>query len=86
VLELIKSERFQKEYMIYQERISKISNDHIKEKAEMLLKKLVAEVRTIDSQHIEMFTSNRSSSELSESRSKISEARKQLEKLLKDIN
>jgi hypothetical protein len=84
MLSLLKSEKFQNECNLYQEKISKISNEQIKEKAELLLKKLVNEVKTIDSQHQEMFTGNRPSSELADSRNKISEARKNLERLLKD--
>jgi hypothetical protein len=84
MLSLLKSEKFQNECNLYREKISKISNEQIKEKAELLLKKLITEVRAIDSHHQEMFTGNRSSSELVDSRTKIAEARKQLERLLKD--
>ena len=84
MLSLLKSEKFQNECNLYREKISKISNEQIKEKAELLLKKLVGEVKAIDSQHQEMFTSNRPGSELADGRNKIAEARKQLERLLKD--
>jgi hypothetical protein len=84
MLSLIKSEKFQKEYRMYLEKISRISNEQTQEKANLLLKKLIAEVNAIDSQHMEMFAGNRPSTELSEGRSKITEARKQLERLLKD--
>jgi hypothetical protein len=84
MLSLLQSEKFQNEYNLYREKISKISNEQIKEKAELLLKKLIAEVKAIDSQHQEMFTGNRPGSELADGRNKIAEARKHLERLLKD--
>jgi hypothetical protein len=84
MLSLLKSEKFQNECNLYREKISKISNEQVKEKAELLLKKLIAEVRAIDSHHQEMFTGNRPSSELVDSRTKIAEARKHLERLIKD--
>ena len=84
MLSLLKSEKFQNECNLYREKISKISNEQIKEKAELMLKKLVGEVKAIDSQHQEMFIGNRPSSELADGRNKIAEARKNLERLLKD--
>ena len=84
MLSLLKSKKFQNECNLYQEKISKISNEQIKEKAELLLKKLVGEVRAIDSHHQEMFTGNRPSSELADGRNRIADVRKQLERLLKD--
>jgi hypothetical protein len=81
---LFNSERFQKEYKEFQEKISKIENTTVKENATVLLKKLVAGIKSLDATHQEMFASNQPSTVLSESRSKVTDVRRQLERLLKD--
>ena len=83
MLSLLQSEKFQKEYKQYQEKISKISDTKTKEHAELLVKKLVSEIRAIDNQHTEMFASKQADTGLSESRSKIADIRKQLDRVLK---
>jgi predicted TIM-barrel fold metal-dependent hydrolase len=81
---LFNSERFQKEYKEFQEKISKIENITVKENATVLLKKLVAEIKALDTTHQEMFGSNQPSTSLGESRSRVTDVRRQLERLLKD--
>ena len=84
MLELIKSERFQEEYRIYQTRIEKIGNVDIKNQAVGLLKILVNEVKTLDNQHREMFSGNQLPTGLPDVRSGMISTRKKLDKLLKD--
>ena len=83
-ISLLNSERFQKEYKEFQEKISKIKNPTVKENATVLLKKLVAEIKSLDAKHQEMFAGNQPSTALGESRSKVTDVRKHLERLLKD--
>jgi hypothetical protein len=84
VLELIKSERFQKEYQDYYAKIEQITSSETKNQATILLKTLVNEVRKLDNQHQEMFAGNRVPMGLSDARSGIVSIRKKLDTLLKD--
>jgi hypothetical protein len=84
VLDLIKSQRFQKEYQEYHAKIEKITNVDIKNQATTLLKTLVNEVRKLDNQHQEMFNGNKAPSGLGDTRSSVVTARKKLDTLLKD--
>jgi len=86
VLELIKSQRFQTEYLNYQDKIEKITDDNIKSQAAGLLKTLVNEVKTLDSQHQEMFSGNQVPMGLGDVRGGIVSIRKKLDTLLKDWN
>ena len=47
MLELIKSQRFQAEYQMYQNKIEKISDADIKNQATILLKTLVNEIKQL---------------------------------------
>jgi hypothetical protein len=84
VLELIKSQRFQKEYQEYYAKIEQITSDDTKNQATILLKTLVNEVRKLDNQHQEMFNGNKAPSGLGDTRSSVVTARKKLDTLLKD--
>ena len=84
MLELIKSERFQEEYRVYQSRIENITNLDTKNQAMSLLKILVNEVKTLDNQHRDMFSGNQLPTGLSDVRSGLVSTRKKLDKLLKD--
>ena len=84
MLDLIKSQRFQKEYQEYHAKIEKITNVDIKNQATTLLKTLVNEVRKLDNQHQEMFNGNKAPSGLGDTRSSVVTARKKLDTLLKD--
>jgi hypothetical protein len=85
-MELIKSQRFQKEYQDYQHKIEKIENLEIKAQATLLLKKLVNEVKNLDNQHQDMFAGNKVPTGLSDVRTDIISTRKKLDVLLKDYN
>ena len=84
MLELIKSQKFQEEYQGYQARIEKIASGNVKNQATALLKSLVNEVKSLDAQHQEMFTSNQVPMRLDEIRNGIGGIRKKLDTLLKD--
>jgi len=84
VLELIKSQRFQKEYQEYYAKIEQITSDDTKNQATILLKTLVNEERKLDNQHQEMFNGNKAPSGLGDTRSSVVTARKKLDTLLKD--
>jgi hypothetical protein len=85
-MQVIKSQRFQKEYKDYQHKIEKIENLEIKSQATLLLKKLVNEVKNLDNQHQDMFAGNKVPTGLSDVRTDIINTRKKLDVLLKDYN
>jgi hypothetical protein len=84
MLELIKSQRFQEEYQMYQTKIEKISNEDIKNQATVLLKTLVNEIKKLDSQHQDMFSGNQIPMGLGDVRSNITSIRKKIDRLCKD--
>ena len=84
MLELIKSQRFQKEYQEYHAKIEQITSSDTKNQATVLLKTLVNEVRKLDNQHQEMFAGNQVPMGLNDARSGIVGIRKKLDTLLKD--
>jgi phage shock protein A len=84
MLSILKSERFQKEYQEYQDKIEKITDDTVRAQANGLLKSLVNEIQKLDNQHQDMFSAkNNSSSDISDIRNSITELRKNLQSLLK---
>lgn len=80
-----KSEIFKKEFDDFKNRISKISNEKIKEDLTIKLNQLLKEVRALDAQHQEMFVNKQVSVFVPEMRSKISEIRKYIDTKLKNI-
>lgn len=84
MLELIKSQRFQAEYQTYQTKISKIVDEDVRNRATVLLKTLVNEIKKLDSQHQDMFAGNQIPLGLGDIRSNIVTIRKNIDKLCKD--
>lgn len=84
MLEILKSERFQEEYTLYQSRINKITNQEIKSQAEVLLKRLVNEVKKLDSQHQDMFSGNQLPTALGDVKGNISTLRKKIDTMVRD--
>jgi hypothetical protein len=84
MLELIKSQRFQEEYQTYQTKIENIPNIEIQNKATLLLKTLVNEIKKLDNQHQDMFSGNKMPMGLNDVRSNVVTIRKQLDTLFKD--
>jgi ElaB/YqjD/DUF883 family membrane-anchored ribosome-binding protein len=86
MLSLYKSERFQNDLHTYKEEIEKISDDTVKKNVENLISKLVSEVKRLDSQHEEMIINRQMSSMSDDSKTRIMEIRKSIDKKLKDWN
>lgn len=83
MLELIKSERFQNEYQMYQTKIKNITNDEARNQAANLLKELVNEIKKLDIQHQDMFSGNKMPMGLSDVRTNVINIRKKLDKICK---
>jgi hypothetical protein len=81
MLELIKSERFQTEYQMYQNRIEKITDIDVQKQATVLLKTLVAEIKKLDNQHQDMFSKNNLSMGLPDIRNNVMSIRKKIDKV-----
>jgi hypothetical protein len=57
VLTLLKSERFQKEYKEFSDKINTVENEDLKNQLSGLLGNLVNEVKKLDSQHVDIMSS-----------------------------
>ncbi len=84
MISLLKSERFQTEYKMYNDRINNISDDTVQVQATTLLKSLINEVKKLDNQHQEMFSGNQLPTALGDSRGSIVMLRKKIDTMLKD--
>ena len=85
MLELLKSQRFQKEYEMYQTNIKKITDDGIRNQAELLLKTLISEIKKLDNHHYDMFAGGQIPTGLSDLRNNVISIRKKLDKIYKDF-
>lgn len=85
-MNLEKNERFQKEYNRYQLYLEKIENPKIKAEFELLLKSLIQEVKQINEQHQHLSMRNTLSDLVYDSRTRLSDVRKKLEKIIKDVD
>lgn len=84
MLSLLQSEKFQLEYQQYQETISKIYLDDQRKFAEIALAKLISEIKFIDSQNYELFTTHLMPARLNEAKIKLIVLRNELDKILKN--
>lgn len=84
MLSLYNSERFQNDLNAYKEKISTISDNNLKSNVENLVAKLISEVKKIDMQHEQMIIDRQMSSSGQDSKTKIIEIRKSIDKKLKD--
>ena len=82
---LQKSDRFQQDYQRYLDKIQQIPEGEFKQEANGLLNKLVAEVKKLDSMHIEMVISKQMPSIGSDMRQNILSIRQKLDNKLKNI-
>lgn len=57
MLTLLKSERFQKEYKEFSDKINTVENEDLKNQLSGLLGNLVNEVKKLDSQHVDIMSS-----------------------------
>ena len=80
------SEVFKKEFQMFSEKISRIQNESVKKELISKLNDLLKEVRQIDSQHRDIFDKKTIASTVPESRSKLMELRRHLDKKLKEFS
>ncbi len=80
------SEVFKKEFRMFSEKISSIKDENAKKELSSKLTELLKEVRHIDSQHRDMFDKKTIPSTVPESRSKLMELRRYLDKKLKEFS
>lgn len=78
------SEKFKTEVDNFNKKIESITNENIKTELTGLLRKLIHEVRLIDTQHQELFYGKKLSSTVSDNRQRILEIRKKLVKRISD--
>lgn len=84
MISLLKSERFQEEYALYQGKINKITNDETRAQAGVLLKNLVNRISKLDNQHQDMFSGNQLPTALGDARSDILTLRKKIDTVITD--
>jgi hypothetical protein len=82
MLSILKSERFQKEYQEYQDKIEKVTDDTVRAQATGLLKSLINEIKKLDNQHQDMFAAKNNSAGLSDIRNNITDIRKKLQTIV----
>ena len=86
MLELFKSPRFQEEYQGYKEKIKKISNDSAKKELDILLNKLVNEVKMLDGFHQQMLSNKTLPIGASDAKNRIVELRKAIVKKIEECS
>jgi len=84
MLNLEKSENFQREYNMFNEKISAVSNESVKLELRGMLQNLLKEVRYLDQQHQDLSLNNRLPTAAVDSRQNISLLRKNLVNKLRD--
>lgn len=85
MLSLKQSPAFQKEYSTWKSQINEITdNDQLKKELSSLLGELVSQVNFLDTQHQDLSVNNRLSNQSTESKDRLLEIRKTIDKKLKD--
>jgi hypothetical protein len=84
MISLLESEHFKRDYDNYKTQINNLSRDDLKQRANELLNRLIGEIKILDSQHQELFTTHKMPMRLEESKKKILDIRKELDRFLKD--
>ena len=84
MLNLEKSENFQKEYNEFNKQISTVSNESVRLELQGMLQNLLKEVRYIDQQHQDLSLNNRLPSGAIDTRQHITLIRKNLMNKLRD--
>lgn len=79
-----KSERFLKEYNEFKDNISKIENDEVKKELNLLLDKLVAEVKSIDRLHENLLLTRRLATDDNGKRETVLTLRKKISQRLEE--
>ena len=83
---LEKSSRFQEDYTRYQSAIAAMPEGDFKQDVNQLLKKLVGEIKKLDSMHMEMVYTRQLPSMGTDMKQEITIIRRQLETKIKDWN
>jgi hypothetical protein len=86
MISLLDSDKFKTEYNSFKQRINEIPREDLKKKGEELLNRLVGEIKFLDTQHRELFTTHKMPMRLEESKKKITDIRKDLDRFLKDCS
>lgn len=85
MLSLKKSAVFQKDYKNWRERIINVTdNEQLHKELSRLLNELVGHINFLDGQHQELVNNNRLSAQSTETKTRIAEIRKTLDKKLND--
>jgi hypothetical protein len=84
MLNLEKSENFQKEYNMFNEKISAVSTESVKLELQGMLQNLLKEVKYLDQQHQDLSLNNRLPSAAIDTRQNIVLIRKNLMSKLRD--
>jgi hypothetical protein len=84
MISLLESEHFKRDYANYKNQISNIQREDLKQRANDLLNKLISEIKMVDLQHQELFATHKMPMRLEESKKKILDIRKELDRFLKD--
>jgi hypothetical protein len=80
------SEVFKKEFRMFSEKIASIKDETARKELSSKLTELLKEVRNIDSQHRDMFDKKTIPATVPDSRSKLMELRRHLDKRLKEFS
>ena len=83
---LIKSTRFQEDCEKYRTAIDNMPDGSAKQESQQLLNKLIAEIKKLDSMHMEMIYTKQMTSMGSDMRQDILSLRKKLDSKLKSLN
>jgi hypothetical protein len=86
MISLLESEHFKRDYDNYKTQINNLNRDDLKQRANELLNRLIGEIKMLDSQHQELFTTHKMPMRLEESKKKILDIRKELDRFLKDCS
>jgi len=84
MISLLDSDKFKAEYNSFKQQINEIPREDLKKKGEEMLNRLVGEIKFLDTQHRELFTTHKMPMRLEESKKKITDIRKELDRFLKD--
>ena len=84
MMSLRNSSRFQNEYKTFETKINEIPNETVKQQGKELLQRLLAEVKKIDISHNEIMSGKSLPDTVDDSKSRIIEIRKKLDKIVKD--
>jgi hypothetical protein len=83
-MQLLKSEKFITEYNEFKQRLSLVTDKRMKDEIDGLIATLVAEIRCVDQYHQSLIMGGKVSSMVDDSRDKIRDLRKKIDRRLQD--